>query len=535
MVLDLTLFRADKAEPRSYQLLAAENALARGNTLVVMPTALGKTFVALLLAAHFLKTSGGKVLFLAPTKPLALQQAEKFRELIDVPSEEVIVVTGEVKQGERANAYANARVVVGTPQTVANDLKKKILSLKDFSLVVVDEAHRAVGDYAFVFVSAKAVEAGALVLGLTASPSADKKKIQEVCANLGIKHVEVKTARDEDVVEYVKPVEIDWVFVELPKEFLELRDFLRGWLNEVLEALKETNFVSVYGRVNKRDLLALRARLLASSSASRFWALSMLARALNLMHAIDLLETEGVGALESFWSGMSEREKKTKAVQAILSDSRYAQVLKKAGELIAKKIEHPKMAKMRELVGAAAAEGKSVIVFVHYRDSVDKVVEALEETRFVKACKLVGRSGEGGMTQKQQGELLDAFRNKEFNVLVATQVGEEGLDIPAVDLVLFYESVPSEIRLIQRRGRAGRVKAGKTIILITKDSKDEAFHWISRKKEEKMHKMLKSMSKKMISSNSSQTTQTTEKEGIAVEAKPKKKKESKQSSMVEFF
>ncbi len=504
MVLDLSLFRTSKAEPRSYQLLAAENALARGNTLVVMPTALGKTFVALLLAAHFLKTSGRKTLFLAPTKPLALQQAEKFRELVEIPREEIIVVTGEVKQEERANAYANARVVVGTPQTVANDLKKKMLSLKDFSLVVVDEAHRAVGNYAFVFVSAKAVEAGALVLGLTASPSADKKKIQEVCANLGIKHVEVKTAKDEDVVEYVKPVEIDWVFVELPKEFLELRDFLQGWLNEVLKALKETNFVSSYSRVNKRDLLALRARLLASSGASRFWALSLLARAMNLMHAIDLLETEGIGALESFWKGIGEREKKTKAVQAILKDSRYAQVLKKVGELIAKKIEHPKMAKMRELVSAAAAEGKSVIVFAHYRDSVDKVLKALEETRFVKARKLVGRSGEGGMTQKQQGELLDAFRNKDFNTLVATQVAEEGIDIRAVDLVIFYEAVPSEVRLIQRRGRAGRVKAGKTVILITKDTKDEAFHWISRKKEEKMNKMLKALALKPASQPSKQ-------------------------------
>jgi Fanconi anemia group M protein len=525
----LSLFRTAKAEPRSYQLLAAENALARGNTLVVMPTALGKTFVALLLAAHLLKTTGKKILFLAPTKPLALQQAEKFRELIEIPRDEIVVVTGEVKQEERAEEYSNARVVVGTPQTVANDLKKNLLSLKDFSLVVVDEAHRAVGNYAFVFVSEKAVETGALVLGLTASPSADRKKIEEVCENLGIKHVEVKTAKDEDIVEYVKPVELDWIFVDFPKEFVELRNSLREWLDEVLNALKQTGFTGAYGRVTKRDLLALRIRLLTGSGPSRFWALSLLARAMNLMHAIDLLETEGVGALENFWKGMGKREKTTKAVQALLKDERYANVLKKAEGLIGKKIEHPKMAKMREIVGAAAAEGKSTIVFAHYRDSVDTVLETLEETRFIKARKLVGRSGEGGMTQKQQAELLDAFRAKEFNVLVATQVGEEGLDIPAVDLVLFYESVPSEIRLIQRRGRAGRVKAGKTIILITKDTKDEAFHWISRKKEEKMHKMLKSMTKKMGAS------QAREKEKPAVERTPKRKKETKQSSMAEFL
>ncbi|HLC38311.1 MAG TPA: helicase-related protein, partial [Candidatus Norongarragalinales archaeon] len=78
-------------------------------------------------------------------------------------------------------------------------------------------------------------------------------------------------------------------------------------------------------------------------------------------------------------------------------------------------------------------------------------------------------------------------------VLIATSIGEEGLDIPAVDMVVFYEAVPSEIRLIQRRGRAGRMKIGSAIVLVTKGTKDEAYLWLSRNKEKKMIEHLKSM------------------------------------------
>jgi ERCC4-related helicase len=54
------------------------------------------------------------------------------------------------------------------------------------------------------------------------------------------------------------------------------------------------------------------------------------------------------------------------------------------------------------------------------------------------------------MSQEEQSAVLESFRNGEFDVLVATSIAEEGLDIPEVDLVVFYEPIPSEIRYIQR-------------------------------------------------------------------------------------
>ena len=109
-----------------------------------------------------------------------------------------------------------------------------------------------------------------------------------------------------------------------------------------------------------------------------------------------------------------------------------------------------------------------------------------------KAQMFVGQAKKGatGMSQKEQKDMLDRFRNDDFNVLIATSIAEEGLDIVKVDIVVFYEPVPSAIRSIQRRGRTGRQEKGRTIMLIAKDTRDEAFRWVAHNKEKKMYKIL---------------------------------------------
>jgi Fanconi anemia group M protein len=137
-----------------------------------------------------------------------------------------------------------------------------------------------------------------------------------------------------------------------------------------------------------------------------------------------------------------------------------------------------------------------VLVFNHYRDSITEVVEFLSEEKLIKSTKFIGQATKGtakGMNQKKQQEVLDALRSGEYNTLVTSSVAEEGLDIPAVDLVVFFEPVPSEIRTIQRRGRTGRFGKGKMIILMAKNTRDEAFYWAAKGKERKMKTTLKSM------------------------------------------
>ena len=86
--------------------------------------------------------------------------------------------------------------------------------------------------------------------------------------------------------------------------------------------------------------------------------------------------------------------------------------------------------------------------------------------------------------------------------MAATSIGEEGLDIPSVDTVVFFEPIPSEIRSIQRRGRAGRLRAGKVVVLITEGTRDEGHLHSSRKKEENMKKIVGRMKRQFANTQS---------------------------------
>lgn len=513
--------KQDKLELREYQLEAARDILEKGSSLVIMPTAMGKTFVAVLVIAKLIASSNKKVLFMAPTKPLVEQQANRMRESLDVNEEEVVVITGEVPPEERSELWKTCTIACATPQTVRHDLLTRKLLLEDFQLVVFDEVHRASGDYAYVFIAEQARKKSVMMLGLTASPSSEKERIDELVALLGVKHVVIKQESDSDVREFVQNVGVKWEFVELPEELREIRKMLDELLKESMHSLREMGFwQGDLSRINKRDLLLLRSKVLAnlkfrSEMRSFYTALSNVAGAMNLLHAIDLLESQGVGALKEFFASMRDRKEKSKAVLNLLKDFRVAKIVDKCDSLISEGIEHPKIKRLKEIVGSEAGRGKSIIVFAHYRDSITKLEKELNSLDKVTALQFVGR-GNGGMTQKEQTQTLQDFREKKFNVLVASSVAEEGIDVPAVDLVIFYDAVPSEIRLIQRRGRAGRTKAGETYFLITKDSRDEAYFWISRRKEKQMKETVGRLKKKL--------------EGEAYG-----KKEEGQKSMKEFF
>lgn len=490
-------------QAREYQLNAAKEVLEKGNSLVIMPTALGKTFVAALVAKELLaKKPEKKILFLAPTKPLVLQQANRFRELLSLPENGACVITGEIPPKERQRIYGDpeVKVISATSQTISNDFPVfREISLSNFSLVVFDEAHRAIGDYAYTAVAREAQKhSGVLLLGLTASPSAEQDKIDEICEHLAIRHVVVKQETDEDVAQYVQQIDVDWKGVELPSEMKQLRAQLNELAMEPYDFLRKLAFLGLTaGKPNKTQLLVARTRMMQSQNPARFRSLSLLARLMNLLHAIDLLESQGVNALKNYLLNLEVRKAESKAVKALAEDFRVKKLLAECEKLVLQGIDHPKMDFLLEYLKERVPLGKSVIVFAHYRDSVKNIFEKITSAGI--SCKvLVGKSGEG-MSQKQQAQVVQEFRDKLFPVLISTSIGEEGLDIPSVDAVIFYDTVPSEVRLIQRRGRTGRVRAGEAIILYTKDTKDEAYHWSSRYKEKKMHELVDDLREKMLS------------------------------------
>jgi Fanconi anemia group M protein len=133
-----------------------------------------------------------------------------------------------------------------------------------------------------------------------------------------------------------------------------------------------------------------------------------------------------------------------------------------------------------------------VIVFTQYRDTIDTIISKLSAGN-VQAHRFVGQADKEdseGMDQKEQTDVLEQFRNGEFNVLVSSSIGEEGLHVPDVDLVVFYEAVPSEIRSIQRRGRTGRTRPGRVVILLAEGTVDEAYYFSSIYREKSMKELV---------------------------------------------
>ncbi len=212
MFLEHELIRPGTVEQRDYQTNIAAAAL-RESTLVVLPTGMGKTVIALTVIADTLLRKGGKVLFMAPTKPLVEQHSSFLRQ--HLLRFEPIVFTGEVSPRERAEQWAGSRLVVSTPQVIQNDLEEGRVALDGVDLVVFDEAHRATGDYAYVPIARGYSETGGLALGMTASPGSDVSKIAEVCENLGITNVEIRSELDEDVVKYTQDVQTEYVAVNV--------------------------------------------------------------------------------------------------------------------------------------------------------------------------------------------------------------------------------------------------------------------------------------------------------------------------------
>ncbi|MEM4554489.1 MAG: helicase-related protein [Candidatus Anstonellaceae archaeon] len=487
--------------PRAYQLAIANSALS-ANTLVVLPTGLGKTLIAFLVMQQKLKQ--GRVFFLAPTKPLVFQHMQSFLQATDFPPEQAAAITGEISPKNRV-ALWQKQVCFSTPQTLQNDIITGRCS-PDCSLCIIDEAHRAVGKYAYTFVAQECFKRGALILGLTASPGGDKKRIQQIVDALGIKNIEIRTHSDPDVAPYVKPLEISYIRVPLGKRFSEVRRQLEMILAENAKHLANMGFPPPLR--SKKGLIQLREKILQSGAKLRYSALSYYTTIFNLVHMLELIETQGLATFLSYVQKLQQRHE-SKARRRLFSDERF----KIALELCRSAQEHPKLDRLLELV--IERKGEKILIFAQYRKQVETIVDALR-SKGIPAERFLGKKE--GVTAEEQKKTLERFRAGEFDVLVATSIGEEGLDIPSVDTVVFFEPIPSEIRSIQRRGRAGRLKMGRVFVLITEGTKDEASFHSSRKKEENMKRIVQRLKASAQESEPKQAQPPAKKEG-----KPKQK------------
>ena len=493
----------EKLNLRLYQQTILNTAVQK-NTLVVLPTGLGKTHIAAALAS--LRLPHGKILFLAPTKPLVAQHLNTFSEIFE-PKEELVLFTGETKAKLRKDLWDKSKIIFSTPQTVKNDLISGKLSFGDVALLILDEAHRATGDYAYTFLAKEYARQSAVprILALTASPGKNEEKINEVCRNLLIDAVEARDREHLEVKSYVKPLKFHYEFVDLPEEMLVIRARLLNAIKARLEILKSANLVTStdISKVTKKSLLLLQGSLQVQMAQQNFevaHALSICAALMKLTHALSLVESESLASLKNYFDNIWEESKSTKvrAVKDIIADFNVRAAYALTNSAIEKNIEHPKMDALKKIVEKQIAEkaGSKILVFAEIRTNIQKILNTLDEISGLEVHKFIGQASreEKGMNQRAQIEVIEQFKRGEINCLVCTAVAEEGLDIPSVDLVVFYTPIPSAIRNIQRRGRTGRQEIGRVAVLVTKNTKDETYYWVAKRAEATMRSAIQTIS-----------------------------------------
>lgn len=495
-------------EAREYQKRIARIA-ASTNTLVVLPTGLGKTIIAIMVTAEVLqRRPDSKVMMLAPTRPLVLQHQRSFSRELKLPEGLFAALTGSIDPGERELLWMRSRVIFATPQTVYNDVRHGRISLLNVDLAVFDEAHRSVRDYTYTKLANVYRETAdrPLILGLTASPGASKEKVNEIKRNLFIEAVEARNEESDDVKDYVEKTNIETIRVKVPDEYYETTLMIRELYNDRVRKLLNGGFLRT-NRVSKKGLLearmAISARLKSAQASGGqkgyiFGAIMNQAQAVAILHAVEMIETQGASTLIRYLEKMKERPDKGKALSALVRDPKWNRVEEEAAKLAG--IPYPKISEMIRVAKEQLLRkpDSKIIVFTQYRDTIEDILKALEREDLM-AMRFVGqadREGNKGMDQQKQAETLDAFRKGEFNVLVSSSIGEEGLHVPDVDLVVFYEAVPSEIRYIQRRGRTGRTNEGRVVILLAEGTVDESYYYSTLLKESRMRQLVSQGSEK---------------------------------------
>jgi len=505
---------------RDYQY----NIVSRGlyhNLLVALPTGLGKTFIAATIMLNWFRwTKDAQIVFVAPTKPLVSQQIDACFGIAGIPRSQTSMLTGTIAPGYRAEAWNSKRVFFMTPQTIINDLKTGICDPKRIVLLVVDEAHRATGGYAYIEVVKflRRFNESFRVLALTATPGASVEAVQEVVDGLSIARVEIRTEFSLDIRQYVHSRNTETVTFENSEEMELVMDLFSKALQPVLNKLNQFNaywskdpmMLTAYG------LTQARQRWMGTSGKTASFPVKAMVNNIftvlsSLAHSIELLKYHGIGP---FYHGVvafrnnQEGVKGGKYAKEIQENENFVKMMTRLQFWINQPtfIGHPKLDYLQGVVlnhFVAAGEGRAgsdhppsatrIMIFAHFRDSAEEIVRVLKRNEpMIRPHVFVGQAaskGSEGMDQKRQLEIIQQFKSGKYNTLVATSIGEEGLDIGEVDLIICYDSSASPIRMLQRMGRTGRKRAGNIVLLLMKGKEENSFTQ-AKDNYEKMQQMI---------------------------------------------
>ena len=481
-------------EARAYQLEAVDEALT-SSMLLVMPTAAGKTAVIWMAIANKLSEENGRVILIAPTVGLVDQHLRSIRDVLSI-EEEAISITGQIPPSSRVGLWGASRLIIATPKVLVNDVENDVLRLSEFSLLVIDEAHHCTGEHAMAMVCDYYTSSSSSphILGATASPGHSPDSVREICIRTGASRIHIRNSDEEMLKGYLSELEIREISVRVPEEMKELAQPFVIWQQGIVDRQRRLGRYILPGMISFAGLSSAMDRsrsAIGRGEVSGYQSVSQIAIAMRLHHLINCLLSQGVSASREYLERLENGDDSNKkTVRDFLRDPRVRDLLEKLDGMVE---IHSKIGAVRRMVRERLRRDPNsrVIVFANYRDTIASLESSLEGLDGVKATRFVGQSARGGrqgLSPKEQVGVLNEFRNGGANVLLATSIGEEGLDIPSADLVIFYEPVSSEIRTIQRRGRTGRQRLGEVIVLIAEGTRDEGAKAAAVRREENMQR-----------------------------------------------
>jgi len=508
------------------------NSCKNKNSLVVLPTGLGKTIIGILLIAHSLKKyPKSKIIVLAPTRPLVSQHKTSCEKFLDVDPEQIISFTGKISPEKRIYLFKTSKVIISTPQVIQNDLLRGRYDLRQTSMIIFDEAHKTKGNYAYNFISKEYINTcnDPLVLGLTASPGRDIEHIQEICDNLHAENIVFRSYEDDDVKQYIHDIDIFINLVSLPVKLVELSQVWQDLFKKFLRFFIDRKLINPYKKYySKLDFLRITQDLTQSfrfeegdiseedylqnlfqldpkiidiikeNDYNVHSVYSYCSSCVSLLHAKDLIETQDISLFLSFLERLKYKaDQDTLSAKRIVNSKHFKFIYSKIERENLSLLAHPKIKKIISIVREEIEEfnNKKIIIFTQFREMAEFLKKKLtyEFQNQLVVEKFIGQTSkidDFGYSQKMQTEILQKFREDKINIIIATSVAEEGIDIPNVDAIIFYEPVPSEIRLIQRRGRTGRYASGRCYILLTEETVDIPFYHVSRRRENSMQSIV---------------------------------------------
>ncbi|KAK9456590.1 hypothetical protein V1511DRAFT_494752 [Dipodascopsis uninucleata] len=488
---------------REYQKNITNRALL-SNLLCSLPTGLGKTLIAAVVMLNFYRwTTKSKIIFMAPTRPLVTQQAEACFNIVGIPRNDTAVLVGSTSSPAiRDLIWQERRVFFVTPQTLNNDIDRGAIDPRDIVCLVVDEAHRATGNYAYAEIVRKlyAVSDQCRILALSATPGSSVEAVQEVISNLKVSHAEIRTEDSADVKDYVRGTSIDVQIVPLSQDIEQILD---GFVRVMAPMVDDLNRMGViytsdprklahYTLVKAQDDLKRNP-----NSKSVAWKAYPLFKALSpITYAASLLKTHGINQCIDYLKDKQVETQLSRLKDPVKYELETFSKTFMLAKQISKRPDFVSHEKITALINTLegffsrsvdGSKSSKVIIFCEYRSSAAEVSRVLETISDVKSHLFIGqaagRDSSAGMSQKLQQEVLQSFHKGKYNTLIATCIGEEGLDIKQVDLIVCYDAPASPVRVLQRIGRTGRFRDGRVVTLLTEAEKRKWDKAMSKYKE----------------------------------------------------